>query len=310
MKNRYPLKAMVALFVLAYGSVFAQTPAAPSDLIAQSSVQGDMAISLFWTDNSSDEIGFEIQRMEANSPLGFQTVRTIMTPNIGSANDVGLNENTTYIYRVRAIGATSVSDFSNTASAATSYLMPAQITNLQAAYSAGAVNITWTDNATNETHFDVERAEDGVSTAFEVIATLGPNSTSYVDTTTLTGTSYTYRIRPWRFTTFTGAPDTVTVATGTGLPAMQNVSARRKTMTSIELNWRTGYPVGHRTMIQRFDLNTGLWVTIAQVNANWGRYTDTGLQRNTSYFYRLRIMNPTSVSPSPRSLVRLVDKFH
>lgn len=289
------LQALVWLFSL--GAILhlqAQNLPAPSNLTATASVPGDMAITLFWDDNSQGEEGFEVQRMKQNDAAGFVTIR-IVGATINSMNDVGLEEHTTYVYRVRAITSTAVSAFSNEASATTTYLMPAQISNLAAVFANSRVSVTWKDNATNETHIDVERVEVG-GNFFEVIATLPPNSEAFTDATVKTGTSYIYRIRPWRFTTFTGAPDTVTVETGTGLAAPADVNAKPKSPTSIEINWRGRYPQGTVMQIQTFDLDTGMWNTVTEVNANWNRYVHSGLERRTQYFYRVRLVSATSVS--------------
>lgn len=54
------------------------------------------------------------------------------------------------------------------------------------------VTINWTDNATNENGFILQRAKPGEP--FEEIANLSPNSNSFLDTTTLNGGSFTYRV--------------------------------------------------------------------------------------------------------------------
>ncbi|MBL8820958.1 MAG: fibronectin type III domain-containing protein [Planctomycetia bacterium] len=300
MSHRAPvgkLSIVLTLMITLSGisQLSAQNLPPPTNLIAMASVPGDMAISLFWDDNSVGETGFEVQRMKSGDPAGFATIK-IVPFNINSMNDVGLDENTTYIYRVRALSNTTISAFSNEASATTTFLMPAQITNLAGVYDGVGALITWTENATNETHIDVERVEEGF-TAFEVIATLPPNSNFYYDTQVKTGTNYIYRVRPWRFTTATGAPDTVTVNTGPGLASPAGVQARPKTPTSIEISWRGRYDAGTTLQIQQFDLNTALWNTVAEVNANMNRYVDSGLQRQTLYLYRVRLNTTSSVSP-------------
>ncbi|UYQ94531.1 fibronectin type III domain-containing protein [Chitinophaga horti] len=55
------------------------------------------------------------------------------------------------------------------------------------------VQLNWTDNATTETNYLVERSQTGSS--FRVIATLDSNKTSYIDSSTATGTAYLYRVR-------------------------------------------------------------------------------------------------------------------
>ena len=89
-------------------------PAAPSGLTAITFDQ--QRIDLGWTDNSSDETGFELQR----STDGFATFVVInLGANVTSFSNTGLAASTAYTYRARAKNAGGFSDFSNTATATT-----------------------------------------------------------------------------------------------------------------------------------------------------------------------------------------------
>lgn len=78
----------------------------------------------------------------------------------------------------------------NAFSALSSLLQP---TNLSAAAtSSSSITISWTDNATGEDEYIVERKTGG---SFAQIASLGPNSTSYTDSSLAANTTYTYRVR-------------------------------------------------------------------------------------------------------------------
>jgi len=60
----------------------------------------------------------------------------------------------------------------------------------------GAVELDWTDRSDNEEGFVIERAEktNGVVSAFEPIAQVDRNVTSYIDDTTEAGITYEYRV--------------------------------------------------------------------------------------------------------------------
>ena len=90
------------------------TPAAPSDLTA--TAVSSSRIDLTWSDNSSDESGFEIERQSGGS--GFAQIATVGAETTSHA-DTGLAASTTYDYRVRATNAHDSSAYSNTASATT-----------------------------------------------------------------------------------------------------------------------------------------------------------------------------------------------
>lgn len=59
--------------------------------------------------------------------------------------------------------------------------------------STSAISIAWTDNATNETSFEIER-QVGFG-AFLAIGSVGANVTTYTDNTVTPNTLYTYRVR-------------------------------------------------------------------------------------------------------------------
>ena len=69
-------------------------------------------IALSWTDNSYGEQGFNIERKESGED--YSQIATV-GENVTTYSDTGLNEATTYYYRVRAYNAAGNSDFSNEA---------------------------------------------------------------------------------------------------------------------------------------------------------------------------------------------------
>ncbi len=133
------------------------SPAAPSNLNA---VAFDKAqINLAWTDNAINETGFTIQRSTSINFTGTTTI-TLNAVDQAAYSDTGRQPNTTYYYRVRTFNAIGSSAWSNTASATTlALVLPAAPSNLVAtAFSASQINLTWTDNATNETGFTIQRS--------------------------------------------------------------------------------------------------------------------------------------------------------
>lgn len=92
------------------------TPAAPSTLTATAVSRSQ--INLSWTDNSSNEDGFKIERCRGANCTKFTQIATV-GPNITSYQNTGLWRNTTYRYRVRAYNAAGNSAYSNIASAKT-----------------------------------------------------------------------------------------------------------------------------------------------------------------------------------------------
>lgn len=89
-------------------------PAAPSGLAA--TAISSKQIDLVWSDNSSNESSFVIERSLNN--VNFSEIATTGA-NATSFTDTGLNSGTTYFYRVRASNVGGVSPYSNVAQATT-----------------------------------------------------------------------------------------------------------------------------------------------------------------------------------------------
>lgn len=91
-------------------------PSAPPSNLAVTSVSANQ-VALSWTDNSSDETGFEVQ-VQGGSGL-WEVVGTT-GPNVTAATVFNLLPGTTYLFRVRALGVANPAAFSNTVSVTTS----------------------------------------------------------------------------------------------------------------------------------------------------------------------------------------------
>ncbi|NNC37925.1 MAG: hypothetical protein HKO02_10745 [Hyphomonadaceae bacterium] len=89
-------------------------PDAPTGLSA--AANGFDAINIGWTDNASNETSFTVERSTDGST--WSTIATLGS-NATSFADDGLNDDTTYFYRVSAANAAGSSAYTNTASATT-----------------------------------------------------------------------------------------------------------------------------------------------------------------------------------------------
>jgi large repetitive protein len=86
----------------------------PADLFAETVIEKDKII-LTWSDRSDDESGFEIWR--STSANGTYTLITTSPANTSTFTDIGLQSNTRYFYKIRALKGAIVSNFTNKASA-------------------------------------------------------------------------------------------------------------------------------------------------------------------------------------------------
>ena len=164
-------------------------------------------IVVTWNDNSINETSFVVQRSVNGTT--WTNVATSASPLAGpnthgprSATDATSNASTAYLYRIVALNSVGYgAEFPSLAVQSVSdpagVNAPAAPTNLTATAQAGPqVSLTWRDNATSETGFIIERATNGG--VFGQIATApARNSTgnvTYLDTTTLAGNTYAYRV--------------------------------------------------------------------------------------------------------------------
>jgi hypothetical protein len=94
-----------------------------------------------------------------------------------------------------------------------STLPPAAPSGLSAtAISKSQVNLKWTDNASNETDFCIER-RIGATGAYTQIETVGANVTTWSDTGLSAKTKYSYRVRAQNANGYSAYSNTVNVTT-------------------------------------------------------------------------------------------------
>jgi hypothetical protein len=188
------------------------TPAGPTGLTA--TAVSSSQINLTWVDNATDETGFKIERCTGANCTGFSQIATI-SADVTSYSNTGLTGSTSYSYRVRAYNVIGDSNYSNTASAVTQApALPAAPANLAATViSKSQINLSWTDNADNETGFRIERCKGSTCTNFALIATLGANATSYASTNLTANTTYRYRVYAYNASGNSGYSNVATATT-------------------------------------------------------------------------------------------------
>lgn len=261
-------------------------PAAPSNLVA--TPVSTSQINLTWTDNSNNETGFKVERRTTG---GSYTQIAVVGANTTTFANSGLSASTSYSYRVRAYNSWGDSSYSDEASSITS--LPAAPTNLAATtLSNTQIQLTWTDNAGNETGFLIERKTAGGS--YVQMDAVGANVTIYTNSGLSSNTTYTYRVRahnPVGNSAYSNEANAVT----TFIAAPSNLAATTLSNTQIQLTWtdnsnnEAGFKIERKT-------DGGSYTQIATVGANVTTYSNTGLVDNTTYFYRVRANNSSADS--------------
>jgi subtilisin len=160
-------------------------PGAPSGLIA--SAFSSSQINLTWTDASTNETGFKIERCAGTAPCSSFTQIATVGAGATTFSNTGLAASSTYTYRVRAYNAGGDSAYSNHADATTFDAPPAPALTLSATgYKRQGVqyaDLAWT--GATSTNVDIFRntvrilttSNDGVHT--DNINTKGGGSYTY-----------------------------------------------------------------------------------------------------------------------------------
>jgi titin len=270
-------------------------PATPGSLTA--TAVSSTKINLAWADQSNNEAGFKIERKLTSAPV-FAEIATV-GPNVTSYSNTGLSANTSYAYRLSAYNASGNSGYSNTASATTLVSPPAAPSALTAAaVSSSQINLAWTDNASNEDGFKLERQAAG-DTIFTEIASLSANVTSYSNTGLNANTIYSYRVRAHRSgNSFSDYSNVASDTTLLNLPAAPSgLTAAAVSTSRINLAWTDNSDNEDGFKIERKTNAGGTYAEIAVAGAGASAFSDTGLAANTWYFYRVQAFNASGNSP-------------
>ncbi len=268
-------------------------PNAPTGLgaIAISSSQ----INLAWSDNANNETGYRVERSADGTSF---TEIAVLAANSVTYSSTGLTAATTYWYRVRAYNSKGNSGYSNVASAQTTALQPpAAPSNLQAsALSTTSIGLTWTDNASNETGFAIQRSSDSAAT-WTASGTPAANATSFTVTGLQPGIQYHFRIRA---TNGDGnsAWSNLAAATTVTLPASpSNLAASATSASTVGLTWTDNSNNESQFIVEKAatsgDLN---WSETGTTAPDVSAYTVTGLNAATEYRFRVRAANAAGTS--------------
>ncbi|OQY27798.1 MAG: hypothetical protein B6244_09400 [Candidatus Cloacimonetes bacterium 4572_55] len=168
-------------------------PIAPDNLTATAINSGQ--IDLAWDDNSDNETHFRVERRDGMNGTFIQIDELDADETEFSDTTVGLDQ--LYCYRVYALNGAGNSDYSNIDCATTPVTAPVAPTTLTAtAINSGRIDLTWTDNASNENGFAVERRATPTG-EFDLIGTVGADVVTYQDQGLDEETLYCYQVRTY-----------------------------------------------------------------------------------------------------------------
>lgn len=168
-------------------------PIAPSGMSATRI--SEVQINVAWTDNTTDETGFKVERCEGTGCNSFSQIADLAANTI-AYNDYERTPNITYRYRVRAYkggGCVWDSGYSNEPEATASVMAPSALA-ASTPFST-QVNLVWSAADTvAETGFSVLRCSGVGCTPVTVVEAAGNNAVSWNDIGVCQNTDYVYGV--------------------------------------------------------------------------------------------------------------------
>jgi hypothetical protein len=264
------------------------TLATPTNLIA--TVQAGNRIRLSWSDNSSNEKGFELLR----SPTGASGVLQLYVGLAAGATayvDTEVHPSSTYCYAVRAFklagGTKSYSLLSATACvttppAAGAPLAPSGVAAISR--NSSTILVSWTDNSQDETGFQLERAPDR-SGAWLSVATLASSLTSTLDGGRLSETQACYRVAAFNANGRSSWSEAACSIPPRGPTDLRVIAA---TSTSVDLTWSDNSAFEDGYEVQRAAALEGPYSAAGTLAVNATTFHQVGLEPEHTYWYQVR----------------------
>jgi hypothetical protein len=247
-------------------------------LIATSSVQ------IRWTDNSTNEDGFRVER--AASDAGPWTTLVTTSPGVTSAQDwSGIPNQEQVCYRVVAFNKYGDGPASNTDCTA----FPAAPTNLAAqASDAQTIDLAWTDNSALEDGYEVQRC---CQTGWIVVANLPANTTTYRDPGLVTNAQYYYQVRAKKDQGYSAFSNYAGAIVAASPPSAPDAYAYPASSSIITVYWADNSGIAETFRVERSTDGGTTWMSVGPIVAGqWSLY-DEGRAPEQQVCYRVYAAN-------------------
>ena len=265
-------------------------PSVPTGLTAVAASCSQVNLSWNGSTDNAGGSGLAGYRIFRNGAQIAQTTGT-------SFNVSGLSGSTFHSFTVTAYDYAGYSSAQSTAATVTTPACsspPAAPSSLTAvAASSSQINLTWVDNANNESGFKIERATASGG-PWSQIATLGFNIVSYQSAGLAASTPYYFRVRAYNTggdSAYSNTASATTSATSTAPSAPSNLTATAVSSSQINLAWLDNSTNETGFKIERATASSGPWSQIATLGVNIVSYQSTGLAASTPYYFRVRAYN-------------------
>jgi len=174
---------------------------------------------------------------------------------------------------------------------------PAAPSNVVAtALAYNSIGLTWKDNSSNETGFDIYRATSSGG-PYNTVGQVGQGITSYTDNTGSPNTKYYYEVQAlgqYGQSALSGSANATTKSLPAAPKAPVNLSASAANTYTINLNWSDTSNDATTFQVYRSTTDQTNYRLIATVNNGGGTafsYTDSSLFDNVLYYYQVYGVN-------------------
>ena len=262
---------------------------APADLAVAG--RTSTTATLTWTDHADDETGFEVRGHVKGVASGRWSALGSAAADATGATVSGLVAGATYEIFVRALRpggnlAGPVLDLT---------LPPAAPTDLEVGIRFdNGMDLSWTDNASNETGFRVMRLDEGAS-AWVEHATAAADATSKRVTGLAEGTTYTFAVRAFSACCDSENSNTksaTTTASDNATPDILTLSVTGPTTATLTWADRTSDETAFKVQGRVKDSATTDWPDLASLNPDVTSANLTGLTAGATYEVRVRALRP------------------
>ncbi len=260
-------------------------PPAPKNLVLWK--LSPSSVALTWESGGHGAKTTEVWRKSASEPYA---VILSLPGNVVNANDSGLVAGQIYWYKVRAVNQFGMAESKEVTTASdTNGLLPP--TDLVATpLGTKLVSLRWTDNATSELGYVIEREQTG-SGAYAVMGMVAPNQTTFMDSIGLqAGGQYSYRVAargPLGFSAWSNE-QTVTTLFQDIYPPSDLTAIYDLSTGTVLLAWKDNSVLTIQAWIERKD-STADFVNLARVGIGTTTFSDSAITHGHTYTYRVRV---------------------
>ena len=288
-------------------------PATPAGFRAAA---GDAKVSLTWDANTEDDLwGYRLYR-RVSTETSWPDTPTEVLGKVTSFTDSGLQNGTSYDYRLVAVDNTGNPSPAATASATPvdttprDTTPPAAPTGLRGTSGDGSASLTWSANTENDlAGYELYRRLSTDTTWSDTpVEVLPAGTTSFMDTDLQNGTSFDYRLSAIDTSNNRSAPSAATSVT----PLAPRDTTPPDAPTGLVVT--SGNSVANLSWVANTDADLdsyrvyrrvagGTWSATPLATANGTGYVDLAVVNDTAYDYRVTAVDLAGNESAPSSAV-------